>query len=75
MESSRELIQNLLLYVFQLKHDAEININRANGRQVMSRATAFWWFVNFRDNNTELNDEPRSGRPRESVRESQLNQQ
>ena len=73
MEPSRELIRNLLLYEFQLNHDAEtetININRAKGRQVVSRAIACRWFANFRDNNTELNDQPRIEQPHEIDQET-----
>ena len=68
MATQKNIVRNLLLYEYQLKHDAETalaNINRAKGQQVMSRATAFRWFSKFRDENTDLNDQPRSGRPRE----------
>jgi transposase len=68
MEPTRDIIRNLLLYEFQLGHDAQSamrNINRAKGRQVVSRTTAFDWFAKFRADNTNLNDQPRTGRSRE----------
>lgn len=73
MEPSREVIRNLLLYKFELGHDAQTacnKINRAMGYQVVGRSTAFDWFQKFREDNTHLNDQSRSGRPREVDREA-----
>lgn len=70
---TRDIIRNLLLYEFQLGHNAQSamkNMNRAKGRQVVSRTTAFDWFAKFRADNTNLSDQPRTGRPREVDREA-----
>jgi len=73
MEPSREVIRNLLLYEFQLNHDAETacnNINCAKGPKTVSIRTVYYWYAKFRADNTDLNDQPRSGRPREIDREA-----
>ena len=70
---SKEVIRTLLLYEFELNHDAgtaAVNINRANGRQVVSERTAYRWFAKFREDNTDLNDQPKSGRPHEIDRDA-----
>lgn len=61
-----------MLYEYELNHDAETaaaNINRAKGSQVVSERTAYRWFAKFRTGNTNLEDQPREGRPREVNRE------
>jgi histone-lysine N-methyltransferase SETMAR len=73
MEPSREIIRNLLLYEFQLGHDAQTataNVNRAKGAGTVHQATTYRWFAKFREDNTNLDDQPRSGRPREIDREA-----
>jgi histone-lysine N-methyltransferase SETMAR len=73
MSLSKEIIRNLLLYEFELGRDATTaanNINRAKRRQVVTDRTARRWFAKFREDNTDLNDQPRSGRPREIDREA-----
>jgi histone-lysine N-methyltransferase SETMAR len=37
---------------------------------VVPERTARWWFAKFRDGDTNVNDQPRSGRPREIDREA-----
>jgi hypothetical protein len=62
-----------LLYEYQLGHDAQTaaqNVNRAKGAKTVHQATAYRWFAKFRVNNIDLNDQPRSGRPREIDREA-----
>jgi histone-lysine N-methyltransferase SETMAR len=73
MALSKEILRNLLLYEFELGRDATTaagNINRAKGRRVVPERTARWWFAKFRDGDTNVNDQPRSGRPREIDREA-----
>lgn len=71
---SKEIIRNLILYEYRLDHEAQTafdNITRAHGRQVVSRKTVFNWYGKFRDEGTgDLNDKPRSGRPREIDRQA-----
>jgi transposase len=73
MALSKEVIRNLLLYEKQLGHSAQTafeNINRAKGRQVVSRATAFRWFSKFDEDDINLKDRSRSGRPQEIDRDA-----
>ncbi len=68
MATQKEITRNLMLYEYRLRHDAQTafnNIIRAHGEQIASRRTIFNWFAKFHDDNTDLNDQPRSGRPRE----------
>jgi transposase len=55
-----------LLYEYRLGHSARVaakNISNAKGETPVSHATASNWFNRFKENNFELKDEPRSGRP------------
>jgi transposase len=55
----------LLFYEFLLDHkpsEAVQNISRATGKD-LSRSTAYKWFKKFKDNDFELDDAGRSGRP------------
>jgi transposase len=73
MSLSKEVLRNLLLYEFELNRDAKTaasNINRAKRRQVVTARTAQRWFAKFRTGETDLKDQPRSGRPREIDREA-----
>jgi len=57
MATQKEIIRNLLLYEYQLGHDAQTaaaNVNRAKGPKTVHQATAFRWFAKFRDDNTSL---------------------
>ena len=68
MEHSKEHIRHCLLYEFQLGHtasEATRNICHAIGNGSMSNATACRWFERFRNNDYSLDDEQRSGRPKE----------
>jgi transposase len=73
MATQKEIIRNLLLYEYQLGHDARTaaaNVNRAKGDNTVHQSTAFRWFAKFRNDNTDLNDQPRSGRPQEIDRDA-----
>jgi len=57
MATQKEIIRNLLIYEYQLGHDAQTaaaNVNRAKGPKTVHQATAFRWFAKFRDDNTSL---------------------
>ena len=64
MSLSKETLRNLLLYEFELNHDATTaanNINRAKRRQVVTDRTAQRWFKRFREEGTDnLADHVRS---------------
>ena len=65
MEFSQRDFRMLLLYEFLLDHkasEAVQNISRAIGKD-LPRSTAYNWFKKFKDNNFELDDAGRSGRP------------
>ena len=68
MKSSRRELRVLLLHGFGLGHkavEATNNICCTIGPSVMSLRTAQHWFDRFRNNNYELEDQHRSGRPLE----------
>ncbi|KAJ1374949.1 hypothetical protein KIN20_038159 [Parelaphostrongylus tenuis] len=73
MESSLEVIPNLLLYPFQLRHNFQAafdSVNRTKGRRVVCRIAAYEWFTKFRYGDSDLADQPRSERPRKTDREA-----
>lgn len=66
MEAKRELVRHCLLYEYRLGHSAAVaarNIRSAEGEDAVSDATARRWIERFRNNNYDLKDYPRSGRP------------
>ena len=68
MNISRRELRVLLLHEFGLGHkpiEATNNICITIGPSVMSTRTAQHWFDRFRNNNYELEDQHRSGRPLE----------
>lgn len=61
-------LRHALLYEYNRRSgaaQAAENINNAYGEGTMGRRTAFDWFAKFRDENFDLGDAPRSGRPAE----------
>ncbi|KAI1715023.1 histone-lysine N-methyltransferase SETMAR [Ditylenchus destructor] len=76
MEKNRGVIRELLKFEFELGHSAKEamdNINRAKGAGTVSRTTAYEWFSKFKSGNMTIEDNPRSGRPREVDREAVVN--
>jgi len=68
MEKNRGVIRELLKYEFELGHsekEALDNINRAKGHGKVDRTTVWRWFSKFRNNQMEITDKKRAGRPRE----------
>ncbi|KAI1692711.1 homeobox KN domain-containing protein [Ditylenchus destructor] len=68
MEKNRGVIRELLKFEFELGHSAKEamdNINRAKGAGTVSRSTAYEWYAKFKSGNLTIEDNPRSGRPRE----------
>ncbi|KAI1713962.1 histone-lysine N-methyltransferase SETMAR [Ditylenchus destructor] len=73
MEKNRGVIRELLKFEFELGHSAKEamdNINRAKGAGTVSRTTAYEWFSKFKSGNMTIEDNPRSGRPREVDRDA-----
>ena len=73
MEKNKGDIRKLLLYEFQLGHnatEAARNINNAKGDGTVPIRTAQNWFLNFRSGNLSTDDQARSGRPREVDRDA-----
>lgn len=69
-------IRKLLKYEFELGHtvkEAIENINRAKGAGTVAQRTAERWFSNFRSDKMDIDDKPRSGRPREVDRDAVVN--
>ena len=68
IETSSRDVRVLLLHEFRLSHKATKaanNICSTMGKEVMSIRTVQYWFNRFKNRNLELDDLPRSGRPRE----------
>src|SRR3569623_1797944 len=71
MEKIRGVIRELLKYVFELGHSAKEamdNINRAKGHGIVAKRTAYEWFSKYKNNQKEIADKKRAGRPREIAR-------
>uniref|UniRef100_A0A914D7K3 Mos1 transposase HTH domain-containing protein n=1 Tax=Acrobeloides nanus TaxID=290746 RepID=A0A914D7K3_9BILA len=76
MEKNRGDIRKLLKYKFLLGHkaiEAVCNINRAYGDGTVKERTAQQLFSKFRSGNLAVEDNPRSGRPREIDRVAVVN--
>lgn len=75
MEPSKNQIRSLLLYEFQLGHgatEATKNVCAALGEGVVNLRTTQNWFAKFRSGDLGIEDQPRSGRPREIDRDALL---
>ena len=73
MEHLKSKIRSLLLYEFQLGHgatEATKNVCTALGKDAVNIRTTQRWFEKFRQGDQGLEDQPRSGRPRELDREA-----
>ena len=78
MEKNRGIIRELLKFEFELGHsekEAMDNINRAKGNGTVNRMTVWRWFSKFRNNQMDIADKKRSGRPREVDRVAVVNGQ
>ncbi|KAI1698864.1 histone-lysine N-methyltransferase SETMAR [Ditylenchus destructor] len=76
MEKNRSVIRELLKFEFELGHSAKQamdNINRGKGAGTVAYSTAKEWYSKFRSGNLPIEDNPRSGRPREVDREAVVN--
>ncbi|KAI1704613.1 histone-lysine N-methyltransferase SETMAR [Ditylenchus destructor] len=76
MEKNRGVIRELLKYEYELGHsvkEAIENINRAKGAGTVAQRTAYEWYSKFESGNLTVEDNSRSGRPREVDREAVLN--
>uniref|UniRef100_A0A914DA45 Mos1 transposase HTH domain-containing protein n=1 Tax=Acrobeloides nanus TaxID=290746 RepID=A0A914DA45_9BILA len=76
MEKNRGVIRELLKYEFELGHTAKEamdNINRAKGHGIVAKRTAYEWFSKFKNNQMEIADKKRAGRPREIDRAAVVN--
>ncbi|KAI1693621.1 histone-lysine N-methyltransferase SETMAR [Ditylenchus destructor] len=70
------VIRELLKYEYELGHsvkEAIENINRAKGAGTVAQRTAYEWYSKFRSGNLTIEDNPRSGRPREVDRAAVVN--
>jgi len=68
MQNSKDHLRHCLLYEYQLGHSARLaasNINGAIAQDSVSHKTAAKWFNRFKEENYDLEDEARSGRPLE----------
>ena len=66
MVAQKSLIRELLLYEFELGHNAAEaikNICTAKGENAVKKRTAFNWFKKFKNGNKDLEEKARSGRP------------
>jgi transposase len=75
-EKNRGVIRELLKYEFELGHTAKEamdNINRAKGHGIVAKRTAYEWFSKFKNNQMEIADKKRAGRPREIDRAAVVN--
>ncbi|KAI1703227.1 histone-lysine N-methyltransferase SETMAR [Ditylenchus destructor] len=69
-------ISELLKYEYELGHtvkEAIENINRAKGAGTVAQCTAYEWYSKFKSGNLTIEDNPRSGRPREVDRDAVVN--
>ena len=76
MEKNRGIIRELLKFEFELGHsykEAMDNINRAKGPGTVEKTTAYEWFSKFKNNQMDIADKKRSGRPREVDRAAVVN--
>ncbi|KAI1690613.1 histone-lysine N-methyltransferase SETMAR [Ditylenchus destructor] len=76
MEKNRSVIRELLKFEFELGHSAKQamnNINRAKGAGTVAYSTAKEWYSKFRSGNLTIEDNLKSGRPREVDREAVVN--
>ncbi|KAI1693531.1 histone-lysine N-methyltransferase SETMAR [Ditylenchus destructor] len=76
MEKNRGVIRELLKYEFELGHSVKAaieNINRAEGAGTVAQFTANKWYSKFKSGNLTIEDNPRSGRPREVDRDAVVN--
>uniref|UniRef100_A0A914EQ80 Mos1 transposase HTH domain-containing protein n=1 Tax=Acrobeloides nanus TaxID=290746 RepID=A0A914EQ80_9BILA len=76
MEKNRRVIRELLKYEFELgqsEKEALDNINRAKGHGNVDRTTVWRWLSKFRNNQMEITDKKRAGRPREVDRVAVVN--
>ena len=76
MEKNRGIIRELLKFEFELGHsykEAMDNINRAKGPGTVKKTTAYEWFSKFKNNQMDIADKKRSGRPREVDRAAVVN--
>ena len=76
MEKNRGVIRELLKFEYELGHSAKEavkNINRAKGNGIVSYTNAKLWFSKFRNNEMDISDKKRSGRPQEVDRVAVVN--
>jgi hypothetical protein len=76
MEKNRGIIRELLKFEFELDHskkEAMDNINKAKGNGTVNRMTVWRWFSKFRNNQMDIADKKRVGRPREIDRVAVVN--
>ncbi len=76
MEKNRGVIRELLKFEYELGHSAKEavkNINRAKGNGTVSYTNAKVWFSKFRNNEMDISDKKRSGRPQEVDRVAVVN--
>ena len=75
MELTREKIRLLLMHEYLAGLNAAKateRINDAWGSGTVGRQTAYDWFAKFKAGEDNLNDQPRSGRPKEVDRQAVL---
>ena len=68
MEPSKEHIRHILLFFLNKGKNASETVREIEcvyGQGIISDSQCRRWFVKFRNGNTDLNDEQRSGRPEE----------
>ncbi|KAI1714829.1 histone-lysine N-methyltransferase SETMAR [Ditylenchus destructor] len=76
MEKNRGVIRELLKYEYELGHtvkEAIENINQDKGAGTVAQRTEYEWFSKFKSGNMTIEDNPRSGRPREVDRDAVVN--
>ncbi|KAI1704165.1 histone-lysine N-methyltransferase SETMAR [Ditylenchus destructor] len=73
IEKNRGVIQELLKFEYELGHSVKQaieNMNRAKGAGTVAQSTAYEWYSKFKKNRMDIEDNPRSGRPREVDRDA-----